>query len=46
MEPIVVEVTADGAWSGRAFRHPLRLVRARAELDPDEVQVPGILSQD
>lgn len=43
VEPIVVEVSADVAWSGRAFRHPLRVLRVRPELDPNEVQVPGHL---
>ncbi|WAH99733.1 ATP-dependent DNA ligase [Arthrobacter sp. MMS18-M83] len=43
VEPIVVEVSADVAWSGRAFRHPLRVLRVRPELDPDDVQVPGHL---
>ena len=42
VEPIVVEVSADVAWSGRAFRHPLRVLRVRPELDPNEVQVPAI----
>jgi hypothetical protein len=32
VEPLVVEVSADVAWSGRAFRHPVRLVRVRPEL--------------
>jgi hypothetical protein len=44
VEPIVVEVSADVAWSGRAFRHPVRLLRARSELDPADVAVPGNLS--
>lgn len=43
VEPLVVEVSADVAWSGRAFRHSVRLLRARPELDPDEVQFPGHL---
>lgn len=34
VEPIVVEVSADIAWSGRSFRHPLRYLRVRPELDP------------
>lgn len=40
VEPFVVEVSADVAWSGQAFRHPLRLVRPRPELDPQDVIVP------
>jgi ATP-dependent DNA ligase len=40
VEPVVVEVSADVAWSGRAFRHPLRYLRARPELDPASVEVP------
>lgn len=40
VEPLVVEVSSDTAWSGNAYRHPLRFVRARPELDPDDVHVP------
>lgn len=40
VEPVVVEVAADVAWSGRSFRHPLRLVRVRPELTLDDVQLP------
>lgn len=40
VEPVVVEVAADVAWSGRSFRHPLRLVRLRPELTPDDVHFP------
>jgi hypothetical protein len=43
VDPIVVEVLADAAWSGRAFRHSVRLVRVRPELEPDDVQLPGNL---
>jgi ATP-dependent DNA ligase len=43
VEPIVIEVAADTAWSGRSFRHPLRYLRARPELNPDEVEVPARL---
>lgn len=45
VEPIVVEVSADVAWSGRSFRHPLRFLRARPELDPAAVQVPDHLAR-
>lgn len=40
VEPLVVEVEADVAWSGRSFRHPLSFVRARPELDPAAVELP------
>lgn len=43
VEPVVVEVSADTAWSGRSFRHPLRLLRARPELAPDDVTLPDRL---
>lgn len=43
VEPMVVEVSADTAWSGRSFRHPLRLLRARPELAPDDVTLPDRL---
>ena len=43
VDPIVVEVSADVAWSGHAFRHSVRLVRVRPELDPGDVQLPGHL---
>lgn len=41
IEPIVVEVSADVAWSGRSFRHPLRYVRARPDIPVDEVLPPA-----
>ncbi|WAH98180.1 hypothetical protein [Arthrobacter sp. MMS18-M83] len=40
VEPVVVEVSADVAWSGRSFRHPVRLLRVRPELNPDEISSP------
>jgi ATP-dependent DNA ligase len=40
VEPVVVEVSADTAWSGRSFRHPLRLLRARPELSPTDIVLP------
>ncbi|HEX9225312.1 MAG TPA: ATP-dependent DNA ligase, partial [Arthrobacter sp.] len=43
VEPLVVEVSADVAWSGRSFRHPLRYLRARPELDPASVRFPDHL---
>ncbi|WP_043650949.1 ATP-dependent DNA ligase [Cellulosimicrobium cellulans] len=40
VEPFVVEVSADVAWSGRAFRHGLRFLRVRPELHPMEISAP------
>lgn len=40
VQPIVVEVTADAAWSGRSFRHVLRHIRARPDVDVDDVMPP------
>uniref|UniRef100_UPI003F491DA6 ATP-dependent DNA ligase n=1 Tax=Paenarthrobacter nicotinovorans TaxID=29320 RepID=UPI003F491DA6 len=40
VEPFVVEVAADVAWSGKSFRHPLAYRRSRPELDPAEVKFP------
>ncbi|QDC23802.1 hypothetical protein FE374_03400 [Georgenia yuyongxinii] len=40
IEPLVVEVTADVAWSGTSYRHPLRFVRARPELQDHDVIPP------
>ncbi|MFE4835184.1 ATP-dependent DNA ligase [Arthrobacter sp. NPDC056691] len=40
VEPVVVEVSADSAWSGQAFRHALRFIRVRPELPPEEVPLP------
>lgn len=40
IEPLVVEVAADVAWSGNSFRHPLAYQRARPELDPADVELP------
>lgn len=40
VRPVVVEVSADVAWSGGSFRHALRYVRVRPELHPDEVSPP------
>lgn len=39
--PMVVEISADAAWTGNAFRHSIRYVRPRPELDPENVQLPG-----
>ncbi|MGN7253275.1 hypothetical protein [Arthrobacter sp. SAFR-014] len=43
VEPVVVEVSADVAWSGQSFRHPLRFRRVRPELDPGAVGLPAHL---
>lgn len=43
VDPVVVEVSADTAFSGRAFRHPLRFLRARPELPIEDVVVPEFL---
>lgn len=40
VDPLVVEVSADTAWSGRAFRHTLRFLRARPDLRPADVVPP------
>lgn len=44
VEPIVVEVSADVAWSGRSFRHSVRYLRARPELEAENVEPPPIPS--
>lgn len=36
---------ADVVWSGTAFRHTLRFLRARPELDPAEVTIPERLAR-
>lgn len=41
VEPLVVEISADVAWTGNAFRHAVRYLRPRPELDPGSVQLPG-----
>lgn len=38
--PVVVEVAADVAWTGRGFRHPLRFQRVRPDVDPGQVTPP------
>lgn len=40
VEPLVVEISADVAWAGNSFRHPVRYLRARPELDPTEIEAP------
>jgi ATP-dependent DNA ligase len=41
LEPVVVEISADVAWTGNTFRHSFRYLRARPELAVDGVQLPG-----
>ncbi|MGM0931145.1 MAG: hypothetical protein ACQEXN_15770 [Actinomycetota bacterium] len=38
VEPLVVEVSADTAMSGTSFRHAVRFLRARQDLDPAEFE--------
>jgi ATP-dependent DNA ligase len=40
VEPLVVEVSADVAWSGSSFRHSVRYIRPRPELRPGQVAPP------
>ncbi|MDO5878143.1 ATP-dependent DNA ligase (plasmid) [Paenarthrobacter sp. SD-1] len=40
VEPIVVEISADVAWTGKSFRHGVAYVRVRPELDPADVELP------
>lgn len=37
VEPLVAEVSADVAWSGQSFRHAVRFLRSRPELDTADV---------
>ncbi|TJY66298.1 ATP-dependent DNA ligase [Arthrobacter sp. CAU 1506] len=41
VEPLVVEVSADTAMTGTSFRHTLRFLRVRPELDPAAVTHPA-----
>ncbi len=41
VEPFVVEVSADAAWSGTSYRHPLRFVRSRPDVPIDEARPPA-----
>lgn len=45
VEPVVVEVSADVAWSGTSFRHLVSYRRTRPELDPSEVRAPPELDK-
>lgn len=44
VEPIVVEVSADVAWdaSSSSFRHPVRFVRVRPDIDVSSVGLPHV----
>lgn len=39
VEPLVVEISADTAWTGNAFRHAVRYLRPRPELAAEDVQL-------
>ncbi|RXZ72840.1 ATP-dependent DNA ligase [Agromyces albus] len=41
VQPLVIEVSADVALSGRSFRHAVRFIRIRPELDVAEVEWPA-----
>lgn len=40
VQPLVVEISADSAWTGNAFRHAVRYLRPRPELKPIDVSPP------
>ncbi len=40
VEPFVAEVSADVAMAGTSFRHAVRFLRARPDLDVDELRAP------
>ncbi|MFJ5958192.1 hypothetical protein ACIQC5_19815 [Paenarthrobacter sp. NPDC092416] len=40
VEPFVVEIASDLAWTGKSYRHPITLLRTRPELDPADVELP------
>lgn len=44
VEPLVLEVVADVIWAGKSFRHPLRYLRARPDVDPAAVTLPEHLA--
>ena len=43
VEPLVVEVSADTSFTGSSFRHALRFVRTRPDMDPADVGLPAPL---
>ncbi|WP_197061846.1 hypothetical protein [Sinomonas humi] len=38
IEPVAVEVSADAARTGIAFRHAVRLLRFRPDIDPATIR--------
>lgn len=40
VEPLVVEISADVAWTGNTFRHAVRYLRPRPALSPSDVLLP------
>ncbi|MBT2566193.1 ATP-dependent DNA ligase [Arthrobacter sp. ISL-85] len=40
VEPLVVEISADVAWTGNTFRHAFRYLRPRPELAPADILLP------
>jgi ATP-dependent DNA ligase len=45
VKPLVVEISADAAWTGDAFRHAVRYVRPRPELSAADVILPARLHE-
>lgn len=45
VEPVAVEISADVAWTGNAFRHSVRYLRSRPELSPADVVLPDRLHE-
>lgn len=43
VEPLVVEISADVAWTGNAFRHSVRYLHPGPELSPADVVLPDRL---
>ncbi|MCC3274352.1 MULTISPECIES: ATP-dependent DNA ligase [unclassified Arthrobacter] len=43
VEPVVVEVSADTAFTGTSFRHALRFLRPRPDMDPGDIELPAAL---
>ncbi|MFJ5976753.1 ATP-dependent DNA ligase [Pseudarthrobacter oxydans] len=41
VEPLVVEISADVAWTGNAFRHSFRYLRSRPDLPVEGVLLPN-----